>query len=44
MVVVTKGGERERGMDGKFGASRCQLLHLEGIDNQVLVYSTGNYI
>ena len=31
-------------MDGEFGASRCKLLHLEGISNEVLLYSTENYI
>ena len=33
-----------RGMDWEFGVGRCKLLHLECIDNQVLLYSTGNYI
>ena len=32
------------GMDWEFGASRCKLLHLEWISNEVLMYSTGNYI
>ena len=32
------------GMDWEFGVSRCQLLHLEWISNEVLLYSTGNYI
>ena len=32
------------GMDWEFGISRCKLLHLEGISNEVLWYSTGNYI
>jgi len=31
-------------MDGEFGAGRCKLLHLEWINNDVLLYSTGNYI
>ena len=31
-------------MDGKFGVSRYKLLHLEWISNEVLLYSTGNYI
>ena len=44
VLVVTKGKEGERGMDGEFGVSRCKLLHLERIDNKVLLYSTGNYI
>ena len=32
------------GMDKKFGVSRCKVLHLEWIRNEVLLYSTGNYI
>ena len=32
------------GMDGEFGVARCKLLHLEWISNEVLLYSTGNYI
>ena len=31
-------------MDWEFGADRGQLLHLEWISNEVLLYSTGNYI
>ena len=30
------------GMDGGFGISRCNLLHLERISNEVLLFSTGN--
>ena len=29
-------------MDRDFGASRMQLLHVEWISNEVLLYSTGN--
>ena len=36
-----KGGS---GVDGEFGVVRCKLLHLEQINNEVLLYSTGNYI
>ena len=32
------------GREGEFGVSRCKLLHLERISNEVLLYSTGNYI
>ena len=32
------------GMDWEFGVCRCKLLHLEWISNEVLLYSTGNYI
>ena len=35
------GGNR---MDGEFEVSGCKLLHLEWIRNEVLLYSTGNYI
>ena len=35
-----QGGRR----DWEFGVSRCKLLHLEWLNNKVLLYSTGNYI
>ena len=28
----------------EFGANRCKLLCLEWINNEILLYSTGNYI
>ena len=31
-------------MNWELGVSRCKLLHLEWIGNEVLLYSTGNYI
>ena len=31
-------------MDWEFGVSRCKLLHIEWMDNKVLLYSTGNYV
>ena len=31
-------------MDWEFGVGRCKLLHLEWINNKVLMYSTGKYI
>ena len=31
-------------MDWAFGVSRCRLLHLEWISNEILLYLTGNYI
>ena len=36
----------QRGVGGteEFGVSRCKLLHLEWISNEVLLYSIGNYI
>ena len=35
---------RERGMDWGFGVSRCKLLHVGWIDDEILPYTTGNYI
>ena len=31
-------------MDCKFGISRCKLLYIEWINNNVLLYITRNYI
>ena len=43
-LLVAKGEGKRSGMDWEFGVSRCKLLHLEWINNKVLLYSTGNYI
>ena len=32
------------GMDWEFGISRCKLLHIDWINNKVLLYSSGNCI
>ena len=40
MVAKWEGGGS--GKDWKFGVRRCQLLHLDWISNEVLLYSTGN--
>ena len=32
------------GMDWEFGLSRCKLLHLKWISNEILLYNTGRYI
>ena len=32
------------GMLWEFRANRCKLLHLECISNEILLYSSGNYI
>ena len=32
------------GVDWEFGVSRCKLLHFEWISNEIVLYSTGNYI
>ena len=37
-------GEGGSGMNWEFGVSRHKLLYLEWISNEVLLYSTGNYI
>ena len=31
-------------MNWESGVNRCKLLHLEWINNKVLLYSTGNHI
>ena len=31
-------------MEREFGVSRCKLLYIYWINNEVLLYSTGNYI
>ena len=31
-------------MNWESGVNRCKLLHLEWISNEILLYSTGNYI
>ena len=31
-------------IDCEFGISICKLLHIECINNKVLLYNTGNYI
>ena len=33
-----------RGVDWTFGVSRCKLLQLEWISNEVLLYSTEKYV
>ena len=43
-LVVAKGEEGKVGMDWAFGVSRCQLVHLEWISNEVLLGSTGNHV
>ena len=43
-LVVAKGEGRWGREDCVFGISRCKLLHIEWINNKVLLYSTGNCI
>ena len=43
-LVVAKGKGEGSGMDWVFGVSRYKLFHSEWISNEVLLYSTGNYI
>ena len=33
-----------KGEDWESGVNKCKLLHLEYISNEILLYSTGNYI
>ena len=42
--MVVEGEEEGRGVEWEFGISRCKLLHLEWINNEVLLYSTGNNV
>ena len=37
--VIAKGEGEGSGMDRKFGVSRCKLLHLEWMSNEVILYS-----
>ena len=39
-----QGGEGRNGVDWESGVKRCKLLPLEWISNEILLYSTGNYI
>ena len=39
-----QGGEGGSGMDWEFGFNRYKLLPLEWISNEILLFSTGNYI
>ena len=42
-LVVANGEGVGGGKDWEFGVSRCKLLYMGWINNQVLLYSTGNY-
>ena len=39
-----QGGRGGSGMNWESGVNRCKLLHLGQISNEILLYSTGNYI
>ena len=41
LVIAERGGS---GMDWESGVTRCKLLHLEWISNEILLYSIENYI
>ena len=43
-LLVAKGEVEGAGWTGEFGVSRCELLHLGRISNEVLLYSAENYI
>ena len=42
--VVAKGKGVRRWMEWEVGVSRCKLLHLEGINTKIILYSIENYI
>ena len=42
--MVAKGEGGGSGMDREFGIGRWKLLYLEWISNEILLYSTGDYI
>ena len=39
-----EGTQVRRGVHREFGVGRCKLLHLEWINNKVLMYGTGSYV
>jgi len=43
-LVVAKGDGGRIGMDWQLGVNKHELLPLEWISNEILLYSTGNYI
>ena len=43
-LCCAKGGGGGSGMDWELGVSRCRLLPLEWISNEILLCSTGNYV
>ena len=42
--MIAKGERGGSRMDWEFGVNRCKLLHLDWISNEILLYSTGNWI
>ena len=44
MLTKEKVGEGVGCSGRKFRVSRCKLLHLEWIENEVLLFSTGSYV
>ena len=42
--TVVANREGGRGVDWEFGVSKCKLLHLQRISNEILLFNTGNYI
>ena len=43
-LVVVKGAGVGEGVEWEVGVSICKLLYTEGINNQILLCSTENYI
>ena len=44
MAAKGEGEGEGNGINGESGVSRCKVLHLEWISNEVLLCSTGKYI
>ena len=39
-----QGGGGRSGMDWEFVVNKCKLLPLKWINNEILLYNTGNYV
>ena len=42
--MVAKGRRGRGGKEWEFGISRCKLLYIEWMNDELLLYNTGNYI
>ena len=42
-LVVAGGGGAPGGVEEESGVSRCKILHIEWVNNKVLLRNTGNY-
>ena len=43
-ICGCQGGVGGSGLDWEFGVNKCKLLPLEWISNEILLYSTENYV